>query len=159
MPADIEPPGAGANHSPRTAGDIGGGSLRRFRVIVDYPHDRLLMVAEPDVATAPFARDRLGLSLLEDGADFVVKLVSPGSPAALAGFKADERIALIDGKPPTDWSLTRRNALTEGPVGTAVTITLEGGVDPKGGSGRLLLSLTRPASGTAPTFRPKKDHG
>jgi predicted aspartyl protease len=49
----------------------------------------------------PFTRDRSGLAYLPEGPVLRVVFVAPGSPAEKTGWKKDERIALIDGKPHT----------------------------------------------------------
>ncbi|MFI4934942.1 MAG: aspartyl protease family protein [Caulobacterales bacterium] len=126
VPANFQqtqPPGTGSDQ----AGRIGMGVLSRFRLIIDYPHDRLYVVPYADLVTAPFDKDRLGLHLERDGDAFAVKLVSANSPAAAAGFRVGERIVSLDGKPASAWTMATERTLFDGPPGTPVGIGLEGG--------------------------------
>jgi hypothetical protein len=82
------------------AGIIGGDFLRRFRMTIDYPHQRLVLEETPETYQ-PFVYDRSGTFLLAEGEDFRtirVHDVFTGSPAEDAGMRAGDRIVSIDGK-------------------------------------------------------------
>jgi len=98
MPAAFIPTNQTGTKSNMIAGDLGLPVLSRFRLIIDYPHDRLYAVPYGDPAKAPFAKDRLGLSLDKEDTVFAVEFVAPNSPAQIAGFKVGDKIAMIDGK-------------------------------------------------------------
>jgi predicted metalloprotease with PDZ domain len=78
-------------------------------------------------ARTPFAKDRLGMALRKDGAGVVVKFVSPGSPAAAAGFKAEDHIVAINGKQAAAWSDADLAQLRFEAAATTVIFTLDGG--------------------------------
>jgi hypothetical protein len=96
----------GAFDTAKLAGNLGAGILNRFRVTFDYAHDCLWL--EPGANFGePLLRDRLGLDVWRDGDALVVAFVAPGSPAAAAGWQAEERITALDGAPVTaDWWLS-----------------------------------------------------
>ena len=134
--AGVELPGVPAVFSPDTRsdansnlilGNVGLPILARFRLIVDYSHDRLLAIPYPDAVTAPFVRDRLGLAFSAREGVLVVDFVAPGSPAQAAGFKVGDRIAAIDCKPASGWANDALRALEDRPAGTPVAFALAGG--------------------------------
>jgi serine protease Do len=81
-------------------------------------------------------RGHLGLTIEPDGAEsldprarsapLVVSGVTPGSPAAEAGFRVGDRIEAIDGRPLTELESLSR-AVEEAPVGQEFAITIERG--------------------------------
>lgn len=78
--------------------------LSRFALLIDYSRDRLFATPSVNTSEAAFVKDQLGLYFLPKDANLVVELVSPGSPAQAAGFKAGDRIARIDQKPASVWT-------------------------------------------------------
>jgi hypothetical protein len=109
------------------AGRIGMGLLSRFRLMVDYPQHRLFLIPQTDAVTRPFQKDRLGLALASDGTELVVKLVSPGSPAQVAGFVVGDKLTSVDGHGADVWSLARQREVFGEAPGTIVRFTLVGG--------------------------------
>jgi hypothetical protein len=103
----LRSPGPGAISAPGTAGNIGGGILRRFTVIFDYPRRRLIL--EPNARVAdPFEYDMSGLALraVPPAFDKVqVGLVLPNSPASELGIVPGDEIETIDGRPPAELGL------------------------------------------------------
>ena len=86
---------------PKVAGIIGGELLRKFTVILDYPHQRVILEKTPQ-SDAPFGYDASGLFLLAAGAKLdriTILRVIAGSPAEAAGLKKDDVIISIGGKP------------------------------------------------------------
>jgi hypothetical protein len=100
-------PGAGEISAPGTAGNIGGGILRRFKVIFDYPRKRLIL--EPNGQTGdPFEYDMSGLGLraMPPAYDHItVGLVLPNSPASELGIVPGDEIETIDGRAPAAMGL------------------------------------------------------
>lgn len=88
-------------------GNIGAAVLDKFKVILDYTRNRLIL--EPNSQFADrIEYNRTGLSLVSDGErfnHFVVDAVANGSPASKAGLKPGDEILGIDGKPVTDTTL------------------------------------------------------
>jgi hypothetical protein len=92
---------------PNVAGIIGGGFLRRFTVILDYPHHQVIL--EPHRLYNEYEEaDMSGLSLIAAGNNlrhFEVVDVQPGSPAASARIRLGDVIAGVDDEPAADLSL------------------------------------------------------
>lgn len=127
VPATFTPDTLSGSNSNVVVGNIGLSVLARFRLIIDYAHDRLYAAPYADAASAPFARDRLGLSLVKGDGGFSVEFVAPGSPAQGAGFKAGERISHIDGKPALAWSDAALTQLRYAAAGSSLTFTMADG--------------------------------
>ena len=85
---------------------LGGDLLKRFTVTLDYPHRRMVLAPNGEIAK-PFAFDCSGLILRQDRDTrlFRVQTVIPGTPAAAAGLKATERIEQVNGMPAAEWPL------------------------------------------------------
>jgi hypothetical protein len=92
---------------PTLAGAIGAGFLRRFTVVFDIPHQR--MILEPNLEFNKFAEeDMSGLSIVAKGINlrtFEIVRVQPGSPGAAAGIQEGDIIAGIDEEPAADITL------------------------------------------------------
>ena len=106
---------------PGVQGLIGGGLLRRFKVIFDYSQKR--MILEPNERTyAPFEFDMSGMFVISDlpsSGNFKVFSVSPKTPAAEAGLRDGDLITGINGEPSERFdvaSLTFDRFLEEGRV-------------------------------------------
>jgi predicted metalloprotease with PDZ domain len=109
------------------AGDLGLPVLARFRLILDYSHNRAYALPYADAARAPFAKDRLGLSLDKEDAGFAVGFVAPDSPAQAAGFKVGDKITLIDGNSAEAWPGTSFADLRYGTSGSNLVFTMQSG--------------------------------
>jgi hypothetical protein len=127
VPTDFPPATNSAVNVNVAQGNLGLPVIERFRVVADFPHDRLWLTPDPTSIAAPFRRDRLGMSMSERGEDLVVEFVAPGSPAEAAGFKTGERVTLIDRKPRSAWPGESLRALGGEAPGTAVEFTLSTG--------------------------------
>jgi hypothetical protein len=107
----------GSIAEPGMAGNVGGRLLRRFRVVFDYPHQR--MILEPNAHFPEVEEfDASGAALMSEGPKFsVVKVVRirPNSPAAEAGLVPQDMISAVDGRPVTTLTLSGvRKLLREG---------------------------------------------
>jgi len=89
------------------AGAIGAGFLRRFTVIFDLPHQRIIV--EPNLEFNKFAEeDMSGLSIVAKGPNlrtFEVVRVQPGTSAASNGIHEGDIIAGIDTEAAADLTL------------------------------------------------------
>jgi PDZ domain len=108
-------------------GGIGLPLLEKFRLVVDYPHNRLYAIPNDAAVKKSIAKDRIGLILGIKGSDFVVAFVAPKSPAEAAGFKKGDAIALIDGKAANAWPVTELIAFQMADAGTVHVLTMSDG--------------------------------
>jgi PDZ domain len=89
---------------PSITGGVGLPLLAEFRLIIDYPHNRLYAMPNSGTTMSSIEKDRIGLVLDKKVTNgFSVAFVSPNSPAEAAGFKEGDKISLIDGKPFEAW--------------------------------------------------------
>jgi S1-C subfamily serine protease len=98
----------GGYSSSEFSATIGQGIMHRYRVIYDY--SRRQMIFEPNAeSTAAFPERRsFGMTLLSSGPHyktFTVSAVRAGSPADKAGFRTNDIITSIDGRPATALTL------------------------------------------------------
>jgi hypothetical protein len=97
-----------SGQSKNIAGAIGAGFLKRFLVIFDFPHQRIIL--EPNLQFNKFAEeDMSGLSIIAKGPGlrtFEIVRVQPGTPGAAAGIHEGDVIAGIDDEPAADITLT-----------------------------------------------------
>lgn len=89
------------------AGAIGSRVLRRFTLVLDFPHHQMMLQPNSHFGD-PDEEDKSGMLIVAKGADFKtfeVANVQPGSPAAAAGIKKGDVIAGVDTDPAADLSL------------------------------------------------------
>jgi predicted aspartyl protease len=93
--------------SRRYDGLLGGQIFRRFKLIVDLSHRRIIF--EPNRAlNDPFEADMSGLELVADDPDlssYLIDDVEPNTPATEAGIKGGETIIAIDDRPASEFRL------------------------------------------------------
>ena len=91
----------------KIAGAIGSNFLRRFTVVFDFPHQRVIL--EPNLQfNHSIDEDMSGLSLIAKGANlktFEVVQVQPGTPAADAGIQQGDTIVAVDDEAAADLTL------------------------------------------------------
>ena len=115
--ADFSARNAQADDDARIAGEIGGGILRRFTVIFDYPHQRIIFDANSNLREDDRG-DMSGIFVIAGGPGlkrFEVAGVWPGGPGADAGVHAGDVIAGIDDEAAADLSLAEVRALFREP--------------------------------------------
>jgi len=79
-------------------GNVGFELLKRFNMVIDYPHNRLLLRPN-SFYRDPFEHDMSGIELLAVGADYrryLILKVLPDSPAAAAGLHPDDELISIN---------------------------------------------------------------
>jgi len=128
VPAALVPDSVSKVNSAVVAGGLSLPLLSAFRVIIDYPHDRLWLVPALDPRTMTFAKDRLGLMLDRKDDGYRVTFLSSHGPAEAAGLKLGDRIMLIDGKPPKAWPARALADLRFAQAGAVHTLTLADGI-------------------------------
>ena len=92
---------------------VGGDLLRRFRVIFDYPHKRMILEASDEISK-PFEADKTGLRIYAQGSDlrgFKIVGVLGGSSSDKAGIKVDDVIEDIDNIPASQFTLQQLREL------------------------------------------------
>lgn len=127
MPAAFIPTSLAGTKSEVIAGDLGLPILARFRLIIDYSHNRVYAIPYANAIHEPLAKDRLGLWLNKGAAGVTVEFVAPNSPAQLAGFKTGDKVGLIDGKPADAWSEAALTDLRYAANGKSLSFTMRDG--------------------------------
>lgn len=115
----------GAFSDAYSAGNVGGGALRRFIVTFDYGHQRMYLERHAG-SDQPDLFDRAGVWMnLADGA-FQVIDVFHGGAAEAAGLMVGDRVLRVDGKTPAQQPLPDvRQLLRASPVGSTVELTID----------------------------------
>jgi hypothetical protein len=88
-------------------GQIGGEALRRFRLILDYSRQRIILEPNKHLAE-PVEADMSGFELVSEGEGLktlTINEVLANSPAAEAGLQEEDELIAIDGRPVTEFSL------------------------------------------------------
>jgi hypothetical protein len=110
-----------------TAGNVGGGVLKRFNIVFDYSGKRLIFERNSnDALTDDY--DKAGLWINSDKNVFQVMDVVAGGPAAEAGLKLGDAILAVDGKTPAELTLSAARArLRSDPAGTRIKLRVLSG--------------------------------
>ncbi len=107
-------------------GNVGYELLKRFSLVIDYPHQCLLL--RPNARFAdPFEHDMCGMELLATGPDyrrFLVLTVMPDSPAAAAGLEANEELLSINFLPTNVFTLTQIGRMLHSEDGRVLLLVL-----------------------------------
>jgi membrane-associated protease RseP (regulator of RpoE activity) len=88
-------------------GQVGGEVLRRFRLILDYPRQRIILEPNEHLAE-PVEADMSGFELVAEGErlkTLTINEVLANSPAAEAGLREEDKLTGINGLPVTKFSL------------------------------------------------------
>jgi hypothetical protein len=115
---------AGASASSAVIGNIGGQILSRFKMLLDYSHNRIILEAGATLKK-PFDNASGGFSLEAAGKDyrtFRINHVLEDSPATEAGLQKNDVVAGVDGKPAAEFTLTRLMEMFEHPVAHKLTL-------------------------------------
>jgi len=100
--------------------------LERFHSFWDLSNEKLWLSAGADLAK-PFDHERAGIACARVGPVLKVVFVVPDSVAAQAGFKVDDEITKIDGKPVSAMSEEASLAWKSDRSRTSVVLTLSSG--------------------------------
>jgi hypothetical protein len=101
--------------------------LERFHSFWDLANETLWLSAAAGDLARPFEHERSGIACARVGPVLKVVFVVPDSPAARAGFKADDEIVKIDEKPVAALSEQASLAWKSDPARTSVTLTMGSG--------------------------------
>jgi len=108
----------GAFATTEIQGNIGEELLSKFKVFLDYAHNRVILEPNPLFAK-PFDDAFSGLAILAEGKDyrtFRIEDVLENSPASAAGIQKDDVIVTIGGRPASALTLTQILDMFERPV-------------------------------------------
>jgi hypothetical protein len=115
---------AGAFASTEVQGSVGQEVLSRFKVYLDYAHQRVILEPSPSFAEA-FDHAISGLFIEAEGKDykrFRITEALEESPASEAGLRVGDMIADIDGKGSAEWTLTQLIDVLRRPVACKLTV-------------------------------------
>jgi len=107
-------------------GNVGYELLKRFSLVIDYPHRRLLLRSNLHLRE-PFEHDMCGLDLLALSPDYrryLVLRVEPNSPAAAAGLVPDEELLSINMLPVGVFTLTQLGRIMHSEDGRSILLVL-----------------------------------
>ena len=107
-------------------GNIGYELLKRFSLIVDYPHERMLLRPNSKFRD-PFEHDMCGIELLATGPQYrryLILRVMPDSPAAAAGLQVDDELLSINFSPADAFTLTQLDRLLHSENGRTLLLVL-----------------------------------
>jgi hypothetical protein len=124
--ADLSTQESGAFADPDSAGNIGGATLRRFIVTLDYGGRRVRLLRS-SLYGMPFSTNRSGLAIDFESGRALVLAVVPESPAAEQKIQPGDVLLLLDAAPPTP---TRVRAALRQSAGSRVSLTLQRAGEP-----------------------------
>lgn len=107
--------------------NLGIETLSRFRLITDFPGNRLWLAPRPRLAS--ILKDRTGLRTVRRGDHLEILLVAPEGPAAGLGLNAGDRIIALNGVPVSDMARSAPIVWNTAADGTALHLTLADGAD------------------------------
>jgi hypothetical protein len=108
----------------KIAGKIGGGILKKFKVILDYPHYRMIL----EKNTNYHLWDRYntsGIQLIQDDQKILVYQVIKKSPAEKAKIKKDDEILSVNEVPVSNYSLQELRDILNQEEGTKIELVLK----------------------------------
>jgi S1-C subfamily serine protease len=120
----VEIPENWTNQAPAV---IGLPVLRRFRLMIDFHGEFVIMRPDLKLAALPFLKNRSGINVRRLDDALQVIYVAPGSPAEHAGLRVDDVIIAIDGSPLNSQYFASHHHDSSKPAGTVQRITLQGG--------------------------------
>jgi hypothetical protein len=106
------------------AGKIGGGILKKFKVIFDYPHYRVIL--EKNTNYQLWERyNTSGIQLVQDDKRILVYQVIKNSPAEKAKIKKDDELLSINDIPVANYSLQKIREILNQEEGTKIELKLK----------------------------------
>lgn len=108
----------------KIAGKIGGGILKKFKVIFDYPHYRMILEKNANY----HLRDRYntcGMQLIQENNKIVVYQVIKNSSANESGIEKGDEILSVNGVSVSSYSLQELREILNQEEGTQIELTLK----------------------------------
>jgi hypothetical protein len=110
--------------SSEIAGKIGGGILKKFKVIFDYSHYRMLLEKNANYHLSD-RYNTSGVQLIQDNNKILVFEVIKNSPADECEIEKDDEILSINGVPVFNYSLQELREILNQEEGTQIEIMLK----------------------------------
>lgn len=107
-------------------GNVGYELLKRFSLVIDYPHQRLLLRPNQQFRDG-FEHDMCGIELMAVGADlrrYIILRVMPNSPAAAAGLQPEMELVSINLIPANFFNLTQLSRMMHSEDGRNLLLLL-----------------------------------
>ena len=107
-------------------GNVGYELLKRFSLVIDYPHQRLLLRPNQQFHDA-FEHDMCGIEFMAIGSDlrrFIILRVMPNSPAATAGLEPEMELVSINLIPANFFNLTQLSRIMHSQDGRNLLLLL-----------------------------------
>ena len=107
-------------------GNVGYELLKRFSLVIDYPHQRLLLRPNEQFRDG-FEHDMCGLEFMAVGADlrrYIILRVMPNSPAAAAGLTPEMELVSINLIPASFFNLTQLSRIMHSQDGRNIMLLL-----------------------------------
>lgn len=114
----------GAFATTKSAGNIGGGILKRFNVIFDYTRNQMILEKNKNF-DMPDKYIMSGLLLMKQNDDIKVYDVIKDSPGEKAKIKAGDQILSVDHQPANRYSLQQIRELLNKEEGTKITLEIK----------------------------------
>lgn len=109
--------------------DCGLRVLSRFRMTIDFPHDRVDVLPIPAAVNMPFRKDHSGLGVRRLSVCLQILHVAPGSPAEAAGLEVGDEIIAINGEALGAEYFKMHPSMGGRPLGTTLDLTLASGTN------------------------------
>jgi len=110
--------------SSKIAGKIGGGILKKFKVIFDYPHYRMILEKNTNYNLGD-RYNTSGIQLIQDDKKILVYQVIKNSPAEEAKIKKDDEILSINQISVFNYSLQKIKEILSQEEGTEIELELK----------------------------------
>jgi len=116
----------GAFKSEKTQGNIGGGILKRFKVIFDYER-RKMILEKNDLFEKKDEYDKSGLLIVWKDGKFLIQSVLVDSPAKKSKIEPGEEIVSVNDEPVSKYTLSQLRDLFTEKDGTKIKLQLKKG--------------------------------
>jgi predicted aspartyl protease len=114
----------GAFKSEKTQGNIGGGILKRFKVIFDYEGKKIIL-EKNDLFDEKDELDKSGLLIVWKDGKFLIQNIFENSPARKAKIEPGEEIISINDEPVSRYTLSQLRDILTGKDGTKIKLQLK----------------------------------
>jgi predicted aspartyl protease len=98
--------------------------IRRMRMVIDFPHNRVFVLPNTTLLSRPFRKDRSGLGARRLTDRLQIMHVAAGSPAETSGLHAGDEIIEINDQKLDEAYFEQNPRIGSQPAGTVVYLTL-----------------------------------